>query len=107
MSSHTMWKGNAATERLGIRRPIVQGPFGGGLSTVKLTSAVSNAGALGSFGAHQLSPDEIQKLVGELRRATSGPFAINLWVSNSHELPGMTRAEYQRGLDFFEPIYKT
>ena len=39
-----------AIHRLGITHPIVQGPFGGGLSTPELTAAVSNLGGLGSYG---------------------------------------------------------
>ena len=44
------------TDLLGLDHPIVQGPFGGGLSSVELAAAVSNAGGLGSFGAQHLSP---------------------------------------------------
>lgn len=40
---------NASAAPLGIEHPIIQGPFGGGLSSVKLAAAVSNAGGLGSF----------------------------------------------------------
>ena len=35
------------TERLGIRYPIIQGPFGGGRSTVELAAAATNAGGIG------------------------------------------------------------
>ncbi len=97
----------SATRRLGIRYPIIQGPFGGGLSTVQLASAVSNKGGLGSYGAHLLSPSEIHAVVGELRRATNAPFAINLWVSD-HD-PGartMSRSEYERGAALFAPVYE-
>ena len=45
-----MWNNTKFTKLLGIDYPIVQGPFGGGLSSVKLTSTVSNTGGLGSFG---------------------------------------------------------
>ncbi|WP_366946089.1 nitronate monooxygenase [uncultured Maricaulis sp.] len=68
--------------RLGLPHPIIQGPFGGGLSTVALAAAVSNAGGLGSYGAHILEPDEIAPLVEALRAATDGSIALNLWVSD-------------------------
>ena len=55
------------TALLGIKYPIVQGPFGGGLSTVRLTSIVSNLGGLGSFGAHNLEPEAIRELAMDLR----------------------------------------
>ena len=73
---------NPLTNQIGIQYPIIQGPFGGGLSSVELASVVSNAGGLGSFGAHQLCPQEIEELCISLRKQTDRPFAINLWVSD-------------------------
>lgn len=69
-------------ELMGLEHPIVQGPFGGGLSTVALTSLVSNHGGLGSFGAHMLKGEAIINLAGELRAATDKPFALNLWAGD-------------------------
>jgi nitronate monooxygenase len=69
-----------ATRRLAITHPVVQGPFGGGLSTVRLAATVSNMGGLGSFGAQGLAPREIELVVREIRSLTSRPFAINLWI---------------------------
>ncbi|MFN0106110.1 MAG: NAD(P)H-dependent flavin oxidoreductase [Bryobacteraceae bacterium] len=71
--------------RLGIERPIVQGPFGGDYSTVRLAAAVSNAGGLGSFGAHRRSPAEILETAESIRHLTTRPFALNLWVSSQDE----------------------
>lgn len=79
---------------LGLRVPVIQGPFGGGLSSVALVAAVAKAGGLGSYGAHLLGPGEIIALGEELRRATSGPFAINLWVSED-DAPGRTIASVE------------
>uniref|UniRef100_UPI0031DC5AEE NAD(P)H-dependent flavin oxidoreductase n=1 Tax=Saccharothrix mutabilis TaxID=33921 RepID=UPI0031DC5AEE len=73
------------TTLLGIEHPVVQGPLGGGLSSVALAAAVSNAGGLGSFGAHHLAPDAITALVTDLRAATAKPFAVNLWVPQPTE----------------------
>ncbi|QGZ48726.1 DUF561 domain-containing protein [Streptomyces sp. QHH-9511] len=67
-------------ESLGIELPIVQGPFGGGLSSVELAVAVSEGGGLGSYGAHLLAPEEITDLVARLKADTDRPFAVNLWV---------------------------
>ena len=82
----------------GARRPIVQGPFGGGLSSVALAAAVSDAGGLGSFGVHHLEPAAIAAVAAELRAATRAPFALNLWVSD-HDLPeaAMTPRALRRG----------
>jgi nitronate monooxygenase len=74
------WNENRLTAKLGIDYPIIQGPLGG-LSSQKLTAAVSNFGGLGSFGAHGFAPEAIKDVIGEIRSLTSKPFAMNLWVS--------------------------
>jgi nitronate monooxygenase len=76
----TQWNENRLTTTLGIVYPIIQGPLGG-LSSQRLTAAVSNFGGLGSFGAHSLSPDGIKEVIARIRSLTSKPFAMNLWVS--------------------------
>jgi nitronate monooxygenase len=74
------WNRNRLTEKLGIDYPIIQGPLGG-LSSQRLTAAVSNFGGLGSFGALSLSPEEIKNVISQIRSLTAKPFAVNLWVS--------------------------
>jgi nitronate monooxygenase len=74
------WNRNRLTDKLGIDCPIIQGPLGG-LSSQRLTAAVSNLGGLGSFGALSLSPEEIKNVISQIRSLTSKPFAVNLWVS--------------------------
>src|SRR6202047_5144732 len=78
------WNRNRLTARLGIDYPIIQGPLGG-LSSQRLTAAVSNYGGLGSFGAHSLAPAAITDVIGQIRSLTSQPFAMNLWVSMEDE----------------------
>src|ERR1700684_354321 len=78
------WNRNRLTEKLGIEYPIIQGPLGG-LSSQKLTAAVSNFGGLGSFAAHSLTPGAIKDAIAEIRSLTSKPFAMNLWVSMEDE----------------------
>lgn len=77
-----MWNKTKFTKLLGIDYPIVQGPFGGGLSSVNLTSTVSNAGALGSFGGQPYTAQEIVDACTEIKRHTGKPFNINLWVDD-------------------------
>ena len=98
--------GNAATARLGIAHPIVQGPFGGGLSTVELATTVSNLGGLGSFGAHVLEPDELLRIDAQLRAATDRPYALNLWVSD-HDSGGddFGEAAFARAWRIFAPWF--
>ncbi|MGH1441414.1 MAG: NAD(P)H-dependent flavin oxidoreductase [Cellvibrionaceae bacterium] len=97
---------NELTTLLNIRYPIVQGPFGGGLSSIELLSTVSNAGGLGSYGAHHLSPEEIGPLVANIRLKTSSPFAINLWLSNSDHDENVSRDQFEQYADLFGPIYR-
>jgi nitronate monooxygenase len=75
-----MWPSTRVSRVLGIAYPILQGPFGGGNSTAALAAAVSNAGGLGAFGAVALRPEEIERLVIDIRERTPRPFAVNLWV---------------------------
>ena len=78
------WNKNRLTAKLGIDYPVIQGPLGG-LSSQKLTAAVSNFGGLGSFGAHSLTPGAIKDVIAEIRSLTAKPFAMNLWVSMEDE----------------------
>src|SRR5213593_4085855 len=78
------WNENRLTAKVGIDYPVIQGPLGG-LSSQKLTAAVSNFGGLGSFGAHGLAPEAIKDVIAEIHSLTSKPFAMNLWVSMEDE----------------------
>jgi nitronate monooxygenase len=78
------WMANRLTSRLGLQFPIIQGPLGG-LSSQRLTAAVSNYGGLGSFSAHGLKPEAIRNVIREIKALTPKPFAMNLWVSMEDE----------------------
>lgn len=110
------WNQTRISERLDIDYPIIQGPFGGNISTLDLLAAVSNAGGMGSFGAHMLAPDEIVERVADAKQRTDRAFNINLWVSDetmsvqdicSHNLSGadLDPATFDRGLSLFKPFY--
>lgn len=101
-----MWHDTAITRRLGIRYPIVQGPFGGGLSSARLAASVSNAGGLGSFGAQGMTPDGIRDVVREIRSLTAAPFAVNLWVSTEDaSASGATRGSYDAAVAPLAPFF--
>lgn len=105
--SFSRWPDTRVSRLLALDRPIVQGPFGGGLSSVELTAAVADAGGLGSFGVHHLDPAQIREIGRELRAATRRPFALNLWVSN-HDLPEseMTRERFHAAVRRLAPLYE-
>lgn len=75
-----MWNKTFATELLNVKYPIIQGPFGGRFSSVKLLSTVSNLGGLGSFGLNSFAAEEILEVGQEIKEATSKPYNLNLWV---------------------------
>jgi nitronate monooxygenase len=99
----TPWPTDRLVSLFGIEHPVVQGPFGGGASSVALAAAVSNGGGLGSFGAHALRPDEITALVGALRAATDRPFAVNLWVPQPSEVTDLDLAPH---IERLRPLYE-
>jgi len=75
----------ALQELWGIEHPVVLAPFGG-VSSVGLTAAVTDLGGLGSYGLYGYGPDRIRDTVDALRAATSGPFALNLWLPTGDEV---------------------
>jgi nitronate monooxygenase len=88
-------------ELLGIRHPIVLAPFGG-LSSVALTAAVSEAGGLGSYGLYGYDGERIRSTVAALRDATAAPFALNIWLPTGDEVtPGAEHDGYAAALDTF------
>jgi nitronate monooxygenase len=96
--SPATWNKTRVASILGIEYPIIQGPLGG-LSTQRLTAAVSNFGGLGCFGAHGLSPSAIKDVIAEIRELTIKPFAMNLWVSMEDEGARTSgKEEFERSL---------
>lgn len=101
-----MWNKTKFTKLVGIDYPIVQGPFGGGLSSVKLISTVSNSGGLGSFGGQPFSSKEIIETCNEIRKFTNKPFNINLWINDRDarlEIFGIE--EYKKLTELFKPYF--
>jgi nitronate monooxygenase len=101
-----MWYQTKASEILGIQYPILQGPFGGNLSSVELVSTVSNAGGLGGYGAYTLSPKEIIQVDQQIKAATNKPYNINLWVSDTDAVDGTVSDEqFKQAQTLFKPYF--
>ena len=100
------WPDTRLSVVLGTRHPIVQGPFGSGLSSLDLAACVSNAGGLGSFGVHHLEPPAIEATIAALRARTTRPFAVNLWVS-THDVPEVeiTAQRWDAATAWLAPYY--
>ncbi|MBV8390052.1 MAG: nitronate monooxygenase [Mucilaginibacter sp.] len=102
-----MWYNTKAAELLGIQYPILQGPFGGGLSSVELTATVSNMGGLGGYGAYTMSPDDIYEIDKQIKAVTNKPYNINLWVSDTDAPDGkITDAQYEQAKQLFQPYFE-
>jgi len=92
-------------EILGIRHPILLGAFGG-LSSVTLTAAVSEAGGLGAYGLYGYDGDRIRATAAALRQATAQPFALNIWLPTGDEVePGPQHHVFAQALaPFYEAV---
>jgi nitronate monooxygenase len=64
-----------------LRRPIVQAPMAGGISTPRLAAAVSGAGGLGFLAAGYREPEAVAAEVVELRGLTERPFGLNIFAA--------------------------
>jgi nitronate monooxygenase len=101
-----MWKDTAITRRLKLAAPIVQGPFGSGLSAVDLVVAVSESGGLGSFGVHHLDGGGIRQVAGEIRARTARPFALNLWLPlGDSDDPQLSDARWSAACELLRPYF--
>ena len=101
-----MWNNTKFTKLIDVAYPIIQGPFGGGLSSVNLTSTVSNAGGLGSFGGQTYSAEEIIFHCSEIKKHTYKPFNINLWVNDRDaRLTQFSGEDYKNLTDLFKSYF--
>ena len=68
------------TKMLGVEHPVVMGGMTG-VGTPELAAAVSNAGGLGVFAAHNAgSPEGCRAWIKKMRTLTSKPFGVNLTI---------------------------
>jgi nitronate monooxygenase len=101
-----MWYKTKITDLLNIQYPILQGPFGGGLSSVALVATVSNLGGLGGYGAYTMSVQDIYELDKKIKAATNKPYNLNLWVSDTDAIQGtVSDAQYDRVKAQFKPYF--
>ncbi|WP_246938593.1 NAD(P)H-dependent flavin oxidoreductase [Bacillus pinisoli] len=68
------------TEMLSIRYPIIQAPMAGGVTTTELLTAAAEAGVLGMIGAGYMSPVQLKTQIQGIKKITSRPFGVNLFV---------------------------
>jgi nitronate monooxygenase len=102
-----MWKRNEFTRRLNLAAPIVQGPFGSGLSSIDLVVAVSESGGLGSFGVHHLDGNGIRDVAARIRARTQRTFALNLWMPlGDSDDPQLSGAQWGAAVELLKPFFE-
>jgi nitronate monooxygenase len=72
-------------ELLGIRYPILLAGMAGGPTTPELVAAVSEAGGLGTFGAHGMSAERLADAIRRTRELTSRPIGVNVLLATRQE----------------------
>ena len=102
-----MWMNTEVTRRLKLDVPIVQGPFGSGLSAVDLVVAVSEGGGLGSFGVHHLGAGGIRAIDAQIRARTQRTYALNLWIPlGDSDDPQLTDAQWTAACELLRPHFE-
>jgi NAD(P)H-dependent flavin oxidoreductase YrpB (nitropropane dioxygenase family) len=66
-----------ATERLGVRLPVIQTGMGW-VSGASLTAATAAAGGLGILASATMTLDELRAAIAKVRSRTTNPFGVNL-----------------------------
>ena len=101
-----MWKDTRVTRVLRLDAPIIQGPFGSGLSAVELVVAVSESGGLGSFGVHHLDGAGIREVAARIRARTQRTFALNLWIPlGDSDDPRITDPQWRDACALLKPWF--
>ncbi len=84
------WPDRRVMNLLGIDHPILQAPMAGA-SNPLLTATVSEAGALGGYGAAGDRPDKLRGIVREIRAHTDRPFNVNIFSASTETVDRTTR----------------
>lgn len=85
--------------------PIVAAPMAGGVSTPELVAAVSSAGGLGFLAAGYLSANMVREQIRTVRRLTSKPFGVNLFVPGDPAADVDALARYRDRLEAEAALY--
>ncbi|WP_409253070.1 NAD(P)H-dependent flavin oxidoreductase [Bacillus sp. SCS-153A] len=86
------------TDILGIQYPILQGGMGN-ISNAQLTSAVSEAGGLGTIGAGTMTPEEVEEIINRTKKLTEKPIALNIPITVTEHLKEMVELVLKYELD--------
>jgi len=85
---------------LDVKHPIIQAPMAG-VTTPEFVAASAETGVLGSIGAGYLSAEATRKFIREVKKLTTKPFAVNLFVP---EKVKATEEQLQKAYEVLQPI---
>jgi enoyl-[acyl-carrier protein] reductase II len=88
---------NNLTNVLHIKYPIIQGGMGN-ISNAPLTTAISEAGALGTIGVGTMGVEEVEGIILDTKKRTTKPFALNIPISITPHLQDMIRLVVKNGI---------
>lgn len=71
---------NPVCKLLNITYPIIQGGMGN-ISNSKLSTAISEAGGLGTIGCGTLPPSAVENMILEIKQHTDKPVALNIAIN--------------------------
>lgn len=92
---------HAALSLLGIRFPIIQAPMAG-VSTIRMATAVCEAGGLGSIAVGAGTPAQAKAAIAEMRGLTGKPFNVNVFC---HRPAQVDPAREARWLEYLAPHF--
>ncbi len=95
MALHTTF-----TDLVGCDVPIQLAPMGG-ICTPELIAAVTEAGGMGGLAALFFPPDQLERMLGEVRAATAGPLVVNFLVPVMDEASIEVAARHATVVDFY------
>lgn len=87
---------------LNMQYPIIQAPMAG-VTTPKFVAACAEAGILGAIGAGYLDGSQTQTFIQEVKKLSSKPFAVNLFVL---EEPRIDVDVLQKARMALQPFYE-
>lgn len=76
------------------------------MSSIELTTTVSELGGLGSYGCQPSTPEQIIEIASAIRKITDKPFNLNLWVDDRDKrLTTYDQSSYEKLKALFKPYF--
>jgi nitronate monooxygenase len=97
-----MWPDRRLLELFGIEHPIILAPMGGAMDW-ELTTAVAEAGGLGSLPCMMYTAEKVRDEVGKIRGRTKAPISLGFF---SHKQAPPDNAREASWRDRLNPYYK-